>query len=687
MDAVKTRPMWGDLRSSGGGANISIIYPNTEEPPENGYETLASAKVYAFADRQLQDAKSYRKLYDTKWNDWYNAVRGQQWQQATSMGGGRMMRWRARLNINYMYGIIDGKLSAIYDNDPRLSLTCTSQEQMPYVECMQGAMDQLWYDEQILSKARDASFNSFIYGVGYLKPTWDPSADNGLGRIRVSVVPSENLYVDRNATSFADAKSVFEVERVPLSQLREMFPKAANIRPEGVGSYAQDKREGNLVSPASTNTSVDKLYSPPYEEDQPRIADKTSFSVPPWKSISGRTEYLVEVSHLWIRDQRTKKTVNKQYVAGYDQFGRPVVAMKQETVLAFPQGRLITIAGGEVLQDVANPYPVFPPYVLFRDIVWPGEFYGQGDAELLFDLQAEFNKRRAQITDHATLMGNATYIVDDNSGIAPSMIMNAPGLIIKKKQGSEVRRESPPEMPSYIMAAERMPVNDMMFISGAGGLGGGTPKGARSGSAMQEGQAIQTQRVRRIGKNVETALVELGRMLIAMIQRFYTTPRMVRILGNYGKSTSFVPFDNWHARGQWDIRVEAGSAIAASKTARRQEAIQLFGMKVIDEQNLLEVLEWPDKEGIMRRKGMTGPPVVPIYPGWPGLANPQRSDNSGYALSVRASQQQAPPPAPGAPIQAPPPTQGGKPPKPRKPKGSAAPALYPFGSPIGGSKH
>lgn len=677
-----------------GGGSVDVVAGDISVSDSN-----AQSKVYKFAKNLVQSVKDFRKNYDTDWDYYFNLLVGRQWTQpsSTTIRAPRMQNWRARLNINYTYAIMDTIVATVFDSDPKLSLQATSSEQQGYLDQMQAAVDQVWYDQKASDKSQDAFMNALTYGVGYLKVIWNPSAERGLGAIEIMVVPSENVYVDKNATSFDDAEAVVEIKTVPLSQLRRQFPnKARMLRPDAhMGSYGERKTGAGFGGNWASRPV--ELFSP--ADDQPRIADKTVFSAPPWRSVSSRGDYMCEVAEVWVNDY-SKKEVEVQYVVGRDLYDRPVYAAKKVMVDAYPYGRLITIGGGTVLQDVPSPYRR-KPYVVIKDIPRTGEFYARGEPEILVDLQIELNKQRSQMRDNAALMGNAVYIADKDAGIPPHMLMAVPGQIILKNPGKEIRREAPPEMPQWMPRQADTSISDMFVVAGVSGAGSQAPRGIRSGAGMQEAVAYQTQRIRRKGKRVEMALTDLGQILISLIQDNYTTPRMVRILGKYNEA-SFVPFDRWHARGQWDIRVEAGSAMAQSKTARRQEAIQLFQLGVIDDLDLLDKLEWPSRHEVLRRKGRNFPPQVQQYPGWPGSST-YSTDKSGYALSVRSSDAQPPqppgpppgmppmgPPGGGAPP-GPPPSRPGPvskpPPKPKRAAGlSPLMSLTPFGPLPGSSK-
>lgn len=648
--SVTTSSRFFDIR--GGGSTIaSLNNPRLSDDRINKDDP--TGEVYRFAERYRETMKQYRGNFDENWDVYYNMLMGNQWVQpgssATTLRSPNSPAWKARMCVNYTHAIVDDIVAIVFDQDPRLSISATAPEQLQYVDALQAAIDEVMYRQKGATKCRQAFYNALTFGNGYLKVTYDPSENQGEGQICLDLVPTQNLYVDKVCSSFANCEAVLEVSVVPLSKLQRQFPDKAHLLRSDTsqGTYGEKLSEDTLSS-NNFNQSM-QIYTP--TEDQPRIADKTIFTNPPYKRSQGRADALVEMGELWVKDY-SLEVVDERFVSAYDAWRRPIYGIRKQKRRRYPHGRLITFGGGLVLQDRKNPYRIFPPYILFQDIINPGVFYARGEPELLYDPQRELNKRRSQIMDNAAYIGNSIWIVEKDSGVTPSMLDNTPGRVIPVNAGKagSIHRQNPPEMPGWIMKASELPIGDMMFIAG---IAQGGPKGARSGTAMQEAVSAITRRTRMKTKQVEDALVDLGQALITMIQDFYTTSKMVRIMGNMGNA-AFVPFDRFHVRGQWDIKVEATNSAANSKVARRQEALQLFGMGVIDDRALLEAMEWPGREEVLRRKGRTPQPhQVPQYKGWPGmpsLGNQGRGDTSGYALSVRAEPPQAgPPPGMGGP--------------------------------------
>ena len=618
--------------------------------------------------------KTHRRVYDENWEQYLKFYYNQQWPLVQRPPAD----WKAWLTINYIFSIIQSIVAVLLDSKPKINVTASSPEQQPYAHVIQAALDSIQYRRRSLQIITDALTNALILGNGYVKTYWDEELENGKGDIAVKVVPSENLYVDPEATDLLDAHYVLECRQVPLSYIARYWPeKAKSVKPDladNFGSYKQRREDGMWGHRGNFST----LGGPPFRMtgpitggygplgDNPLVADQTQFSSPSYRPAYKSSDW-VTLYELWIRDH-SMETREIHTIVTDPMTGIPMSGVERIEIPKYPHGRLIYVAGGLTLHDSPSPYKMWP-YAQFKDINRPGEFYAMGEVEILQDLQLEVNKRRSQMTDHAVLMGNPITKVTRSSQLDPDTVVNKPGAIYVVNKPDDLIREPGVPMPQFMPALADNPIRDMREISGVSALPSGQPpRGVRSGSGFEAAQNIANTRIRTKARNLEQSLEDIGRIMISHIQQFYTTPRMIRIMGNNGQA-SFIPFDGKMLRGDWDLHIEAGSTMPQTKAVRAQQAIQLYQMKAIDVQALLDCVEFPDKEAVLRRMGMITP-SIPHYPGYPGMPDRDSKDYSGYALAVQHAPMAPPPmpgpmgPPPGMPLPPPP----GMPP-PNKPPG------------------
>ncbi len=614
----------------------------------------------------LDEATRYRKPFSDQWSKYYSRYRGNTW-KPTDLP--RAQRWKAYLTVNYSQSIIETILAVLFGSPPKIVFSATAREQHPYVETIQAAMDSVWRRAKGSRHTLNAFKNACIYGTGYLKIWWDETAEDGKGGIRFDLVPTENIWVDPMADNLDRAEYVIEVKRVPLSYIRRNYPERGKYVRTGTAkeqaSYAEMKATGMFSrDPQGPATLVSATYGV-----QPLINYGEAFGTAT-PSVGQSQEQWCDLYEVWYRDHSMVTETLPIQIGVDPNTGQPQVIMHTVTRKRYPNGRVFHYAGGVCLDDGPAPYTKWP-YVKFTFNPMPGEFYGQGAMEILRDLQIELDKRRSDIVNHANLMSNAVWIVDRGSQVDRRMLTNEPGLVIEKNQGTEVRRESPMQLPNWMLQAVDMTIRDLREVIGVPATASGQPpRGVRSGSGFEAAQQIANTRIHLLGLLMKDSLEDLAGICVALMQQKYTRPRIVRLVGSNG-TPYWVPFDQHAARGDWDIEVEVDSMSAFLRAARAQQAIQLYQLQLLDKRGALEGVQWPNREAVLRRMGDMSGSGIEDYDGSPGVPNRDRSDQSGYALSVRKAAPAGPGAAPPSPAGAMPAsippiggTPGGYPPPP-----------------------
>lgn len=560
------------------------------------------APTLRFVRKLMDEAVRDRAQYTSNWSRYWNFYQGRQWPT-------KRINWRAYIVINYVFATVENIVSVMTDNRPKINLLPADKDQTAYVDTLQALLDTIWRRRNVLFQIQHALRNAMIFGVGFLKVFWDPSLDNGRGDINVTSPDPTTIYVDPGCTDFDDAEWVLWADEVSMEHIRRNYPeKAQYVRPgTSISSSGVNWRDERKLAQGSGNPLSDDMtfVTPAY--DRLEVVGNTDYSTPPAKTGATRQQDRVLLVEAWFRDDETEILVEKVKTIDPDD-GTVHFEEKEVEKAKYPNGRLVTIAGHVVLQDIPSPYMHGRwPFVRIVDNAQPNQFYAKGEVELLEDPQKELNKRRSQVLDYANMLGNGVWVIDHDSGVNPDMITNRPGLIITKMAGREVRRERAPEIPQYLVDLQERTIRDMQTVTGIHDtLGGVVPRGIRTGAGMIEAQDIASTRLRLKVRNLEHALVQMGQLMIGLIQQYYNPARVVRIIGKDG-AVEFFELDGSRIRGDWDIIIGTGSTLPVSKSLRFEQAIRLFQMQAIDQIALLESADWPGKEDIIKR--MTGQPI------------------------------------------------------------------------------
>ena len=281
----------------------------------------------------------------------------------------------------------------------------------------------------------------------------------------------------------------------------------------------------------------------------------------------------------------------------------------------------IIIAGQTILEERVLPYAKKSfPFVAFHNHSSNGEFWSMGDVKQVAPLQKKYNKVDSVIIDNLISNNNAIWIVDTTAGIKKGSLRNEPGLIVEKNPGGQLKRESPPPLPSYFMEEQNITRQQIQDVSGVQDIT------AKMNNATGPGMAAAVEytqtRIRGKLQNFESAIQELGVWMVEMIREHYTEPRIIRLTKpntqNQKGQFDFMTFDATKLKPQipqtdpqtgqpqtdengalmmeegaiyFDIEISSGSSMMLNKAAKYEQTLQLFSASACDIETLLEAAE------------------------------------------------------------------------------------------------
>jgi hypothetical protein len=128
-------------------------------------------------------------------------------------------------------------------------------------------------------------------------------------------------------------------------------------------------------------------------------------------------------------------------------------------------------------------------------------------------------------------------------------------------------------------------------------------------------------------KNLDAYLQDFGSQYASRVMQFYTAPQVFRLTGKDGTEKYFKMSitkqddgthtalvqrftdnnllnpteETYQLRGQLDVRVTTGSSLPFSKVQTENRAYALFDRGIIDAEEVLKSLEYPNWEAIQQR--------------------------------------------------------------------------------------
>ena len=618
------------------------------QPDEN------EQKAIKLVNELFEAAKKARKKVDDKWIDYYHYWRGKQWK-------GNRPSYKHSEVINLVWQHIQSIVPIITDAKPSFDFIGDEPSDAEFGEILSQMAKADWDKNGWLFKLTEILYDAHILGVGFAEIGYDPEAYNGQGCPTFQSVDPFWFFPDPAAESLKDKGDHFiTAEPVRLKKLkREYQDKAEFLKADLIDMLKESKTDldhPKLMSSSDTGMVRDletgndssakdmalkitlymrdyqtEVIDEPYTEEQPVIDPMT-----------GQPAMNVQ------QDPMTGQVIETPVM-------QQVQLVRQVTKLKYPNGRKIVLAGGVICSDGEYPFDDegdFHPFARLINYIDPRSFYGISEVEQLVSPQNMFNKMISYMMDVWALTGNPIWVVDDTSGVDEENLTNRPALIVTKAQGSEVRREPGIQInPDLFQLTDRVRgyFNDM---SGSQDVSrGAKPEGITAASAIQSLQEAAQTRLRLKSRNVDDFLQQAGQKWRNRVMQFTSVPKAYRITNNQnvqkyfkfhvdtaedgskvakvrdfvqnpesGQYSEALETREFVLKGYMDTVATTGSSLPFAKTEKANLAYQLFDRGAIDQEELLNAVDYPNKERVLQRmqmaaqqaaqaQALTNPPV------------------------------------------------------------------------------
>jgi hypothetical protein len=324
-----------------------------------------------------------------------------------------------------------------------------------------------------------------------------------------------------------------------------------------------------------------------------------------YRDISTQMDHqVVFQKEIWIKDGARVK----EYV-WEDQLDSPIPKLSYSPVLKYPEGRVISWAGGKILYDRPSPYRDGEfPYVRFRDGVMPGFWFGQGEVEPLIPLQMHHDDTNELIRLFHLFSCFGRLVVDTRTGLEEGQITNAPNQVLWVNPGTaaEVKwlqgMSPPPELYNYLSMLER----SMDKVSGRFDVTRGEQPGsitaARALITLQQAANI---RIKHRMKDIERSLARAGKLVGSRVQQFWPSMHSAAISAPNLETEERV-FRQFYLKPEdrvaaFNVKVQALSNLEALKEQEFQKKMLLHQMGMVEDAALIESANLTNEEEILQK--------------------------------------------------------------------------------------
>lgn len=569
-----------------------------EAPPQQT-PTSGSSQEYSPSSaerKQLQEveklfkaAKNFKSQYDVKWLDWYKMFRGKQWKE-------QRPTYRHSEVINLIFQNIQSQVPIITDTRPKFEFLPQEPSDFELSQILNEVAQADWMRNNWQYILTEVIYEGHFYGTGLSDMCWDPD-ENEIAYRSVDpfyFFPDPGAYdVNRNC------EYCIEAEPMEISKVRRKWPeKGKYVKPDLM----------DLMTGSKTDLGPIRFKSP---TDQRTIMEGSST-----QDLGEKNKALVMTLYLRSCDDLLEEDNTKPP----DPSG--------EIPLKYPNGKKIVVSNGVILEVGPNPYDDGEfPYQKWQNYILPREFWGMSEIEQLEGPQKTFNKLVSFALDVLTLMGNPVWIVDTNSDVDTDNLFNKPGLIIEKAPGSEVMRQEGVQLQPFVLQIIDRMKEWFDQVAGSNDITRGVnPGGVTAASAIADLQNAAQTRIRQKSRNLDCYLQDLGQQYVSRVFQFYSAPQVFRLTGdngaekyfkfhvstdeagnkfanvqNYNEQGQGKDIKQYQIRGEFDVRVTTGSSLPFSKAEKEDRLTKLFQLGIIDAQEVLKGLDYPNYQAIQQR--------------------------------------------------------------------------------------
>jgi hypothetical protein len=540
-------------------------------------------------------------------DEWFHAVtftRGNQWTYLDPQGGGIQhiprVPWRIRVVDNQTLPQVTHMVALLLQNRPTFQALARNSEEEDVLAAygFEGLLQYDW-DRLNLSHLLSRTISgAMIMGNYFWRIGWNPLAGRPL------LAPSQ---VGEGTLAAKDSPRAEDPKSEKVEEEQEFFVPGMEVEIE---VEQETVYEGDVdVTPVSPfNFGVDLAAT-----DLRRAA---------WCYQEAYVHRDVLADRIGEKAKDLVSDVSAEEYAAYDQQLRfdsyndltsdqaldliRVIEFWEAPTKKHPEGRVITVAGGQTIDVKKNPYGGRFPFVHFGAIQVEGRFWCDGMVRHLVPLQQMHNKAVSRYHEIMNLSANPKVIADAGALTSETSVNDQPGEIIFKKRGTDVRFVTPPPPSSIHPTIMSMAMNAMQSITGVNDpLAGQNPPNVRAGSTVRYLQEAGMRRFLPIALQMEKAIKETGQMLMYLHQRFSSEDMMFQVLGKQGK-----PEMHWLKRSHidriQDVTIIHGSMMPKSPAAQQETMIQMLQYAPflfvdengqMDKEHIFRVLDMPTARG------------------------------------------------------------------------------------------
>jgi hypothetical protein len=527
--------------------------------------------ILSFVQGRWDSRDQYRMKFEEEWFTCIMFCLGYQYHVWDPRGGKMYLpdapSYRVRLVANRLMPIVRKAVAKALRQRPVLTSLPATDDAEDAMVAQVGTKMLQYYWRFLEADVKSISAYNWLFMTGnvFFRTYWDPQAGQefGLdqddaellgpeamrgapqklatGDVCLEVVSPFEVDPDPNADCIENCSFLIHSKVRSLDYLKARYPKTAN----------------EIEADADSETSLTRFF----EKRLATVGGNSGFGPDKDKS---EDENSCQCHQLWVAP-------NGKYLKGAYAF----------------------VAGGKVLKkltELPNPFKRIP-YVMIREIVVPGRFWGTSAVKLCLPLQSDYNKARSQVVEYRNLCIKPKWLCATNSGVKDFQLTSMPGEKIFYRWPMKPELSQPPPLPQDIYEGMNLSLRDIEDISSVHEVTQArAPSSIRTGVAIAQLQEADDQTLAPVFLYAERAFSKLGQWVLQLLADNCTEERVIRIVGKDKEVESFA-FTGGQLYGPnsekpgvfyFDVECQIESQLPHSRAARAQFILDLVREGIFD---------------------------------------------------------------------------------------------------------
>jgi hypothetical protein len=564
-------------------------------PPE-GHEHVGR-ECFRLLEAVLADKEALGK--HEAWQRAYELLNNKHWRNNTSNA--------KPVSVNLLWTQHRRSVNQLTDNNPTFDVKAAGipgpkSEQV--AQLTQRAVVHWWRETEQQDKFESSVSNGEAYGIAIEKSTFNPDAEYGQGEIEPVIVdPMHFGMYPVKCMDIQKAQAVLHFYPMSIRDAERQWPEAKGKIKSDLEIIQQlnDNRRDSLRDDELKSTGLIRLGGAVkqllgYSDETTSEHDEETLILEVWVK-----DYTQESTQKIIGEGQIEETTYPKYTGNI----RVITACSGgKVVLSDKNNPSINPDLHEDLARITYLYDKFP-FLAVQSCKDTTCFWAQGDIEQLKGLNKELDKSVTQFNMSKDKSARRTLVLPKTSGVTSSQIQNGQTIIEPKTQMHGIEWLAPPGIDPEVLKAIEF-YKDFFFLVGgtfdldqAQMMSGNNAVAFKSiASLLERAATMYRGKVRAYSKLIR----ERGRMAVSHMQNWYTNERYIDYEEDGRSETQSVK--NEHLLAPTRLTVLSGSTLPKSRIQQREEAIELFKLRAIDNEELLKAIDWENRKEVIQRMKM-----------------------------------------------------------------------------------